>query len=114
MTIRPETDSIIAFLNELAVLDPIFAIELIKARVPCNAAILNHPTVQAGRAKEWLNAIDPRQRDAVAALDPDQGVAGFLGVINGYCGSYDEPPNEGWGPIIADIDGDKITFRRTR
>ena len=97
--IKPETDTIIDFLNEIARLDPAFMRALVNTRVPCNEAILDHPTIQAGYAKDWPSEI-------TNSLDPSQGVAGFLGVINGYCGAYDNGPKKGWGPVTAMIDDD--------
>lgn len=111
--IRPDVDDMIEFLNGMARLDPVFVINLIKKRVPCNHALADHPTIQVGQAKEWLKAKDARQAEEMAGLPPEQPAAGFLGVINGYYGSFDSGPYEGWGPITAEVDGNTIYFRRT-
>jgi hypothetical protein len=85
MAIRPETDDLIDYLNELVAIDPDFMTALVATRHPCNRALVDHPTVQVG-------------------LDRGRLVAGILGVLNGFCGSYDDGPRQGWGAIAAIYD----------
>lgn len=107
MTIRPETDELISFLEELRQCDPAFIGRLLSARVPCNDAILHHPTVQAGIAAEYKKAKHMHNRPCgVDAMSDQQGIAGILGVLNGFCGKYDDGPKAGWGPIMAVIEDD--------
>lgn len=107
MTIRPDTDELIAFLEDLRRLDPAFIERLFAARVPCNDATLFHPTVQAGRAAEYKKAKHMHNRPANVDHMPDeQGIAGILGVLNGFCGKYDDGPKAGWGPIMAVVEAD--------
>lgn len=116
MPIRPETDDLIAFLNELAALDPVFMGRLLSARLPCNDAILNHPSVQASVAKDYRAAKYAHNRPSGIDDMPDnQGIAGVLGVLNGFCGTFDDGPRKAWGPIAAVIedDGTVSSFRRT-
>lgn len=111
MAIHPATDDLITFLDSLAKLDPVGMGKLIAARVPCNLDVLGHPTVQAGIWGDLKSA--PGAYDA--NFDDKQPVVGFLGVINGFCGTFDKGPFEGWGPIAAVIedDGSCSGFRRT-
>lgn len=92
MTIRPDAESMIEFLNELIELDrPAIAV-LIANRVPCNEALANHPTVQVGAQHGGYHV-------------------GLLGVLNGYMGTYDEGPRKGFGAIAAvfeDGAGDEV------
>lgn len=85
--IRPDTDAIIDFLNEVAALDPGAMIALVSARVPCSGALLAHPSVQ------------------VAAGDPPR--VGLLGILNGYAGTIEGGTRDGWGPIAAIVDEGK-------
>jgi hypothetical protein len=88
MAIRPDTDDLIAFLNQLFDLDPDFMNRPISARVHCNEKIGHHPSVQVG-------------------FDDGKFHAGLLGVLNGYCGSFEDGPRKGWGPITALLNDDK-------
>lgn len=94
--IRPWTDPLIAFLNELAKIDPRALRRLIDQRVPCNEALADHPSVQ-------VDANDVPAR------------VGLLGILNGFCGTVPEGEREGWGPIAAVLadDGVGLSFRRT-
>lgn len=96
MGIRADTDDLISFLNSLVALDPGFVRALLDQRVPCNGAITHHPTVQVGTV------------DGIH-------VAGILGVLNGYLGTFDDGPRAGWGPIMAVFgpDGCLSRFERT-
>jgi hypothetical protein len=96
--VRPETDSIIAFLNELAALDPAAMKRLITVRVPCNKAIAAHKTLQVCTPEET----------------GDTYRVGVLGLLNGYAGVIPEGHRRGWGPIAAKIGANgAIEFFRT-
>jgi hypothetical protein len=96
MPIRPEADDVIAFLNDLATLDPDFMAALVRGHFPCNVQLAQHPSVQC-------------------AFQGDGFTAGFLGVLNGFLGTIEHGQFQGWGPIIAVFDMDKpIRFERTQ
>lgn len=98
--IRPDVDEMIAFLNELARIDPYAMARLIAARVPCNSSMADHPTVQTGeRYEESGGAIGggPPRRTVVG------WEVGFLGIINGFYGVYDDGAKRSWGAIAAVI-----------
>jgi hypothetical protein len=67
-------------------------LNLIDARVTCNEALADHPTIQVG------------QQDGSYQV-------GLLGILNGLFGINDA----GWGPITAHIDstGGTLEFKRT-
>lgn len=113
MTIRPDTDDLIAFLNSLTAIDPVAMGELMAARVPCNEAMANHPTVQvvAGGADGNVG-----KHAGESAVPAGEFRVGFLGILNGYAGAFDEGPRKGWGPISAVVedDGRVTSFRRTQ
>ena len=112
MAVRPDTDELIKFLDEIAMLDPVFMGKLISARQPCNDAILNHPTIQASAAKMWKTAKHSHNRPmGIDEMRDTQGVAGFIGVLNGYCGAYDDGPKKGWGPISVIVEDDGTVSR---
>lgn len=68
-------------LNELVQADPVAAKALVETRVPCNGALLTHPTIQ------------------VVGNTSDGFRVGMLGILNGIFGIED-----GWGPIAAVFD----------
>lgn len=106
MTIRPDVDDLIAFLDTLAKIDPVCMGALLAARVPCNAQMAAHPTVQvAGHGPKGFEAEIPAGEYRV----------GLLGLLNGYGGSFDDGPRKGWGAITAIVedDGTVTAFRRT-
>lgn len=63
-------DEAIAFLDSLVKIDPGAMAALINARVPCNDAMRDHPTVQVAANKDGSNAR-----------------VGFLGIMNGLFGA---------------------------
>jgi hypothetical protein len=83
-------------LNEIAGADSKALGDLIEARVPCNEALADHPSVQ------------------VFAHEGPPTV-GLLGILNGLVGTIDEGPRKGWGFIAAvfEDDGTFSHFRRT-
>lgn len=84
-------DEVIEFLNELVEIDKDCIENLIKNRVLCNNKMRDHDTVQVG-------------------CFPDLSV-GFLGVLNGLFGVFDDGPKEYWGAICYD---DRGKFARTK
>ena len=77
-------------LNELLAMDPDCISVLTQTRVPCNAKIKDHPTVQV--------MIDPQ----------GQSVVGLVGVLNGLFGV----DSRGWGGISFETkDGQVQAFR---
>jgi hypothetical protein len=100
MTNEELADELITRLNAI-IQDPQVRTDigkLLETRVPCSQATLAHPTIQAIIKKE-----------------ADQGVIGFLGVLNGLAGTVREGRFQGWGHIAAqlDDDGHLIGFCRT-
>lgn len=89
-------DLLIQRLNEIARVDPDAMAALIKTRVPCNDAMLRHPTVQVARQ--------------VGASD-DAFEVGFLGMLNGIIGVIEDGPRKGWGHIAAVMDDDGTLLR---
>lgn len=92
--IRKDTDELIAFLNELVALDRGWVQAMVEYRPPCNKAVADHPTVQV-------------------FTEPFK--AGLLGLLNGYCGAYDDGPDKGCGPIAGQFDretGELLGFVR--
>lgn len=80
----------ISFLNSLVELDKIAVSELVDSRVLCNSKLADHPTVQ------------------VRGYGPVTPSVGLLGILNGLCGSYDDEPKKGFGPISAQFSSGKI------
>jgi hypothetical protein len=63
---------------------------LLRARVTCNEDLAKHPTVQVGHTEEV----------------PGKPRVGILGILNGWCGTIDDPgPAHGYGPIAAVFEG---------
>ena len=91
MPIREEADDMIDFLNSLVTVDAEAMQKLVEARVECGVEMANHPTVQVGFGNTF------GQPDA-------EYVFGFIGVINGFFGAYDDGPREGYGAIGARFD----------
>ena len=80
---------VVRLLNEAAAIDPKAILALVNARVPCNEALLNHPTIQAGRGPEGKPEV------------------GLLGILNGLFGTYDD----GWGCIAAELSDEGAPIR---
>jgi hypothetical protein len=87
-------DQIINALNEFVALDREAIHKLVETRVPCNQALVDHPTVQTFRNT-------PGEPPTV----------GLLGVLNGIAGV----DSDGWGFIAASFDdqGQLVKFMRT-
>ena len=85
-------DEVIELLNEIVESDCAAARRLVEARVRCNKKLAEHPTIQVGNYHK-----------------KGEFQVGILGVLNGLFGIDDET---GYGQVSADIDGDKISFRR--
>jgi hypothetical protein len=76
-------------LNEALKIDPKAISEIVTHRVECNAALSKHPTIQAGS-----DNADGSGKKTVS----------MLGFLNGLCGTFDDGPRKGWGPISALVD----------
>ena len=87
-------DEVLAFLNEITAVDHAAMQALIAARVPCNDALAEHPTVQVGA--DSPDGKNPR--------------VGLLGLLNGLLGAYgpEGGSREGWGALAAVYDGDTL------
>lgn len=79
-------DEVVQFLNEVTEIDQSAMTALLETRVPCNQALADHPTVQ------------------VQARN-DQNSVGFLGLLNGLFGVFDEGHHKDWGDIVAVYSG---------
>lgn len=88
-------DDAVALMNEALQLDPVGFSDLVGARVPCNTALGDHPTIQCG-----------------ASEDRTECTVGLLGVINGLFGVADD--HHGAIAAIANDDGDIEAFVRHR
>jgi len=103
-------DHILYFLNELVKLDPEAMKWVVEKRVNCNIAMADHPTVQVqllGHDNQDVDQVPEEERE---------WVVGFLGILNGFFGSFADEPKKGWGQIAAvfESDGRLSGFRRTR
>ena len=92
MAVRPVTDVLIEFLNEINGLDPRWTAAAVLERRPCTPALR-----------------------ALAGARPHGPDMGLLGVLNAFCGSVEGGPRDGWGPISAVLgrDGNVLSFART-
>lgn len=70
---------VIALLNEAFQRDPEAVAALVNNRVPCNAALAEHPTIQCGGGGTTV---------------------GLIGILNGLCGV----DASGWGAVAAEYD----------
>jgi len=77
-------DRFIEVLNSMLEADPVATRALVETRVPCNATMAAHPTVQV--------LTDPN--------NPESYSVGLLGVVNGIGGIDDKD----YGPISAHFD----------
>ncbi len=75
------------YLNELVKLDRPCIGAMIANRIPCNEALADHPSCQ------------------VTGQHGGHHV-GVLGLLNGFCGNYEDGPKKGWGAIAAVFDTD--------
>jgi hypothetical protein len=95
-------------MNQMLANDPDLVKDLLSDVLVCNDWTMNHPSIQVfspKQAQKDLGTYDnfPRVR--------------FLGIINGFFGTYDEAPNKGAGPIAVVYDdetGEIIRFQETR
>jgi hypothetical protein len=72
---------VLDLLNEVHALDPAAVNALVNHRVPCNAALVDHPTVQCGKSA-------------------DSFTVGLIGLLNGLVGV----DAEGNGAIASMVD----------
>lgn len=97
MPIRNDTDELIEFLNSLVKIDPGAMSCLFSIRTPCLPELAEHDTVQV-----------------LDNVDDHPPLVGVLGILNGFCGVFDNGPREGWGPITAEFEGEQLVrFVRT-
>ncbi len=97
MPIREEiAEAFVHYLNSLAQIDNKALAELIAHGVPCNQALHDHPTVQ----------VRDHGKGASCAT------VGFLGILNGFFGTYDESPCKGYGPIAVVTNARTTTITR--
>lgn len=103
--IRPESDAVIAFLNEVLDLDEAFLRHLLTERFPCNEAIAKHPSIQVWDSRDDLKVRIPEGEYRCS----------FLGLLNGYLGIFDDGPAKGCGPVMitTDDEGQIIKISRT-
>ncbi len=83
-------DETIAYLNDLARLDPKAMRLWVLSVVPCNEGLAHHPTVQVGITEGKTYEVGP------------------LGVLNGLFGADED----GWGEIVAIVSEKSVFFRR--
>jgi hypothetical protein len=103
------TDDLIDFLNALVAIDRYAIAELLCTRVVCNKTMADHPSVQVAAGRE-----DMQFGEGFAFLAPGQFRVGMLGILNGFCGTIEQGPRKGWGPITAIYDkGLLVGFKRT-
>jgi hypothetical protein len=85
-------ENVVNLLNELIELDPDAVTALVNARVPCNARVASHPTVQVGVVDDGGYRVGP------------------LGLLNGLF----KTTKHGWGQItLVFEDGGVIKARRS-
>lgn len=94
MAIRQHTDDLIEFLNALLDVDRAWLSELMDLRPRCSEAMACHPTVQ------------------VVSGASGASYAGLFGLLNGFCGTIDHGPHEGYGPITACYAEDGVTIEK--
>lgn len=87
-------ESVINTLNELSTADPEAWVKLMEHRVPCNDAIINHPTVQT--------------------LKTEYGhTVGLFGVINSLFPVFNDQELTNYGQISAKMVQGKLLFYKT-
>lgn len=96
MVDRELASRIVSLLNELLELDRRAVEALILHRVTCNSALAEHSTVQVSDTGE--------RRSSLLAMGSPRYQVGILGVLNGLCGTFDDGPKTGLGPITAIFD----------
>jgi hypothetical protein len=85
-------------LNEALGIDHRAVSLVVKYRVYCNRALLEHPTIQVAEfPADFSNTHYPVEA---------RNEVGFLGILNGAFGIFEEGPNQGSGPIACEIDED--------
>lgn len=89
---RAQCDQFVAFMNEIYKLDPEWAAAICNFRPPCNESIAQHKTIQAGISE-----------------DHKHYEAGFLGLMNGFFGTYDDGPRARYGAFAATYEDGRLT-----
>lgn len=85
-----EAKEFVNYLNDLLKTDRKTISKLFQNRFPANKELINHPKA----------IVHP---SAVPSF-------GFLGLLNGFFGSYEEGPKAGWGCIAAEYDWSDDNF----
>lgn len=95
MPINPSIIEFQTYLNQLLEVDSETMSKLFQIRVECNQRLADHPTVQVMLGKE-----------------KQEYLVGFLGILNGFFGSFDLGPRAGWGALqmVVEQDGSISTF----
>ena len=93
MSIRPDVQDMIDYLNDLLKVDRVFVQELFSQRFVCNRDLAYHPTVQVVEGGEDLPEIRPGEYRC-----------GLLGMLNGYFGTFDSGTKKDWGAISSNYD----------
>lgn len=78
---------IVDLLNEAVKLDKPAIAALIGFRVPCNDALAEHPTIQVGAQHGGM-------------------MVGWLGILNGIAGFWEDGDKKDWGAIAAEFEDD--------
>lgn len=84
--IENNPEKMVDFLNRLVRTDAEAVSKLMEIRVDCNEDLADHPTVQ------------------VLAPEGKPPKVGLLGMLNGYFGTFEDGPKQGWGPISMVVD----------
>lgn len=88
---------VVTFLNELAAIDPLLMRALFDVTKPACDILADHPSVQTNHLTG--NNVEVHDQE-------ENYTVGFLGIINGMFGTFDEGPVKGWGPIAIQFDPD--------
>lgn len=86
-------ERIVDLMNQALSADPDAVNILCGFRIPCNALLGEHPTIQTGYLDD----------DAKAGYE-----VGLLGILNGIAGAYADGPRKGWGAVAAHYEGSRI------
>jgi hypothetical protein len=81
----------VTILNEALAADRAAVSAIVMKRVPCNADLGDHPTIQVTR--------EPRTQACSVSV---------LGLLNGICGVIPSGPRKDWGWVTAVTDGPRV------
>lgn len=88
---RQLAEKVVVLLNEIHAADPAALAALVAARVPCNSALADHPSVQVGQT------------------DDGGFEVGIMGVLNGLCGV--DQQGRGAVAVVLEDDGSVTDVR---